>query len=316
VCANNETWYMKRIIAFLSISLLFFTACEQTNDKKDAGKLYIVTTTQMIADAVRNIAGDEAEVISLMGPGVDPHYYKATQGDLEKLTKADIIFYNGLHLEGKMQDVFEKFSKQRMVVAVSKDIAENELIVTSDQGQETIHDPHIWHSVNLWKNVVPVITESLVSKDSENASSYEENGSVFIEKLTNLDETTSAAISQIPKQQRLLITSHDAFNYFGKTYDIEVKGLQGISTVSEIGIKDITQMVDVIIKRKVKAVFVESSVNERNLRAVIEGCQKKNWEVQIGGTLFSDAMGADETPEGTYIGMIKYNTNAIVNALK
>jgi len=307
---------MKRIIAFLSISLLFFTACEQTNDKKDAGKLYIVTTTQMIADAVRNIAGDEAEVISLMGPGVDPHYYKATQGDLEKLTKADIIFYNGLHLEGKMQDVFEKFSKQRMVVAVSKDIAENELIVTSDQGQETIHDPHIWHSVNLWKNVVPVITESLVSKDSENASSYEENGSVFIEKLTNLDETTSAAISQIPKQQRLLITSHDAFNYFGKTYDIEVKGLQGISTVSEIGIKDITQMVDVIIKRKVKAVFVESSVNERNLRAVIEGCQKKNWEVQIGGTLFSDAMGADETPEGTYIGMIKYNTNAIVNALK
>ena len=307
---------MKRIIAFLSISLLFFTACEQTNDKKDAGKLYIVTTTQMIADAVRNIAGDEAEVISLMGPGVDPHYYKATQGDLEKLTKADIIFYNGLHLEGKMQDVFEKFSKQRMVVAVSKDIAENELIVTSDQGQETIHDPHIWHSVNLWKNVVPVITESLVSKDSENASSYEENGSVFIEKLKNLDETTSAAISQIPKQQRLLITSHDAFNYFGKTYDIEVKGLQGISTVSEIGIKDITQMVDVIIKRKVKAVFVESSVNERNLRAVIEGCQKKNWEVQIGGTLFSDAMGADETPEGTYIGMIKYNTNAIVNALK
>jgi len=307
---------MKRIIAFLSISLLFFTACEQTNDKKDADKLYIVTTTQMIADAVRNIAGDEAEVISLMGPGVDPHYYKATQGDLEKLTKADIIFYNGLHLEGKMQDVFEKFSKQKMVVAVSKDIAENELIVTSDQGQETIHDPHIWHSVNLWKNVVPVITESLVSKDSENASSYEENGSVFIEKLKNLDETTSAAISQIPKQQRLLITSHDAFNYFGKTYDIEVKGLQGISTVSEIGIKDITQMVDVIIKRKVKAVFVESSVNERNLRAVIEGCQKKNWEVQIGGTLFSDAMGADETPEGTYIGMIKYNTNAIVNALK
>ena len=307
---------MKRIIAFLSISLLFFTACEQTNDKKDAGKLYIVTTTQMIADAVRNIAGDEAEVISLMGPGVDPHYYKATQGDLEKLTKADIIFYNGLHLEGKMQDVFEKFSKQRMVVAVSKDIAENELIVTSDQGQETIHDPHIWHSVNLWKNVVPVITESLVSKDSENASSYEENGSVFIEKLTNLDETTSAAISQIPKQQRLLITSHDAFNYFGKTYDIEVKGLQGISTVSEIGIKDITEMVDLIIKRKVKAVFVESSVNERNLKAVIEGCKKKDWEVKIGGTLFSDAMGDDDTPEGTYIGMIRHNTNAIVKALK
>lgn len=306
---------MKRLIGVLLFSMLAFTSCEEGGTKQKGDKLYIVTTTQMIADAVRNIAGDKAEVVSLMGPGVDPHFYKATQGDLEKLTKADVIFYNGLHLEGKMQDVFEKFAKKKLVVAVSKDIPKEELIVMSDQGEETIYDPHIWHSVSLWKNVVDVIVNSIYISE-EVQETFVKRGKVYSDSLVVLDRAIAKRIEGIPKQQRLLITSHDAFNYYGKTYDIEVQGLQGISTVAEIGIKDITQMVDLIINRKVKAVFVESSVNERNLKAVIEGCKKKGWDVKIGGTLFSDAMGADDTPEGTYIGMIKHNTNAIVNALK
>ncbi len=307
---------MKQILVFLLCATILLCSCDQGGSKVDGDKLYIVTTTQMIADAVRNIAGDKAEVISLMGPGVDPHYYKATQGDLEKLTKADIIFYNGLHLEGKMQDVFEKFAKKKSVVAVTKDIPKEELIISSDQGEETIYDPHVWHSVLLWKQTLSVISKTLAKKDKVNSNSYELNSSTLFEEMKMLDINTKATISQIPQEQRLLITSHDAFNYYGKTYEIEVQGLQGISTVSEIGIKDITEMVDLIIKRKVKAVFVESSVNERNLKAVIEGCKKKGWEVKIGGTLFSDAMGDDDTPEGTYAGMIKHNTASIVNALK
>lgn len=307
---------MKKLIGILLCALIFTSSCENSGSEKKRDKLYIVTTTQMIADAVRNIAGDKAEVVSLMGPGIDPHFYKATQGDLKKLTDADIIFYNGLHLEGKMQDVFEKFAKKKTVVAVTKDIPKEELLVSSDQGEETVYDPHVWHSVSLWKQILPVISKTLAKKDTKNSTSYELNYSTLFEEMKMLDINTNANISQIPLEQRLLITSHDAFNYYGKTYDIEVKGLQGISTVSEVGIKDITEMVDLIIKRKVKAVFVESSVNERNLKAVIEGCKKKNWDVKIGGTLFSDAMGDDDTPEGTYVGMINYNTSAIVNALK
>lgn len=307
---------MKIIGIVLLASLMFFASCDQSDSQKQNDKLYVVTTTQMIADAVRNIAGDKAEVVSLMGPGIDPHYYKATQGDLKKLTDADIIFYNGLHLEGKMQDVFEKFAKKKTVVAVTKDIPVVELIVSSDQGEEIIYDPHVWHDAGLWSYVAFPIKDALIKSKAEDSLAFQGMAKVFFNDLKYLDEDIRESITSIPKQQRLLITSHDAFNYYGKTYDIEVQGLQGISTVSEIGIKDITEMVDLIIKRKVKAVFVESSVNERNLRAVIEGCKKKGWEVKIGGTLFSDAMGADDTPEGTYVGMIQHNTNAIVNALK
>ena len=308
---------MKRTILFFIATCLLFGSCEQTKSHRDDGKLYIVTTTQMIADAVRNIAGDKAEVVNLMGPGVDPHYYKATQGDLKKLTDADIIFYNGLHLEGKMQDVFEKFAKKKTVVAVTKDIPREELIISSDQGEEIIYDPHVWHSVSLWSMIESPILETVSKELPDHRDLFESNSNRYFGGfLEKRHIYVTKNISTIPKVQRLLITSHDAFNYYGKTYDIEVQGLQGISTVSEIGIKDITEMVDLIIKRKVKAVFVESSVNERNLKAVIEGCKKKGWDVKIGGTLFSDAMGADDTPEGTYIGMIEHNTNAIVNALK
>ena len=306
---------MKKYILLCVLAIGFFS-CENDSPKSESDKIQIVTTTQMIADAVRNIAGDKADVISLMGPGIDPHYYKATQGDLQKLNNADIIFYNGLHLEGKMQDVFERYAKKKPVVAVSKDVPKDMLIVSSDQGEETIYDPHIWHSIEHWQFVPKVIEDALAKFSPENKVFFERNTDTVRMDLINLNIQIGKQIATIPKQQRLLITSHDAFNYYGQTYGIEVKGLQGISTVSEIGIRDITEMVDLLIKRNVKAVFVESSVNEKNLKAVIEGCKKKGHDVKIGGTLFSDAMGADNSPEGKYIGMIKFNTKTIVEALK
>ncbi len=306
---------MKQIF-FLLIASICLISCAH-DEVAHNGKIKIVTTTQMIKDVVENIGGDKVEVISLMGPGVDPHLYKATQGDLEKLSNADIIFYNGLHLEGKMQNVFERMSKTKSVVAVAQDIKEDDLILLAQKGDEVVHDPHIWHSVGLWSNVIFPIKNTLIEfdKDSTNRIGYEVMAKMYWNDLKYLDDETRATIAKIPKEQRLLITSHDAFNYYGRDYDIEVKGLQGISTVAEVGIKDVTEMVDLLVKRKVKAVFVESSVPKKPLEAVIQGCKQKGHAITIGGTLYSDAMGNNDTEEGTYIGMIKYNTNTIYKAL-
>lgn len=306
---------MKNLILCL-LSLYLFAGCKTDTASRINEKLTIVTTTQMIADVVKNIAGDKAEVVSLMGPGIDPHFYKATQGDLVKLNKADVIFYNGLHLEGKMQDVFESYAKQKNVVAVSAAIPRENLIISSHQGNEIIYDPHIWHAVDLWLYTPKTIANTLAQVDSVNADFYRRKELVYKEKMKVVHKRIALKIDSIPPQQRLLITSHDAFHYYGRTYDIEFKGLQGISTVSEIGLKDITAMVELIISRKVKAVFVESSVNEKNLKAVIEGCKQKGHQVTIGGTLYSDAMGAENTAEGTYLGMIQYNTQKILEALR
>ncbi len=305
---------MKQIFLLLIASICLVSCAH--DEVAHNGKIKIVTTTQMIKDVVENIGGDKVEVISLMGPGVDPHLYKATQGDLEKLSHADIIFYNGLHLEGKMQNVFERMSKTKSVVAVAQDIKEDDLILLAKKGNEVVHDPHIWHSVALWKQVLFPIQKTLSEFDNSNNDYFEANEKELSGQLQNLNNEIKETIAKIPKEQRLLITSHDAFNYYGRDYDIEVKGLQGISTVAEVGIKDVTEMVDLLVKRKVKAVFVESSVPKKPLEAVIQGCKQKGHAITIGGTLYSDAMGNDDTEEGTYIGMIKYNTNTIYEALK
>jgi len=254
----------------------------------------------------------------LMGSGVDPHLYKATQGDLQKLMDADVIFYNGLHLEGKMQSIFEKMARQKKVIPVAESIDENRLIVTfegENNGVKTF-DPHIWFSVPLWTDAVVYMGERMQQIDSENAKTYQANLQSYLTKLEELHQTTEKAIASIPENQRLLITSHDAFGYFGKTYGMEVKGLQGISTVTEFGLRDVTQMVDLIVERKIKAIFVESSVASKPLEAVVAGCKERGHEVKIGGTLFSDAMGAEGTKEGTYLGMVEHNVESIVEALK
>jgi manganese/zinc/iron transport system substrate-binding protein len=267
----------------------------------------------MIADAVHNVGGDKVKIVALMGPGVDPHLYKATHGDLEKITSADVIFYNGLHLEGKMGEVLQKSSRTKPVVAVAEEIPEASL--RTIPGFEA-HDPHIWFDVNLWKHAVSTIEKTLVKLDSVNANTYRNNAEAYIKRLDSLHHAVAAFIKEIPEKQRVLITAHDAFGYFGDAYGIEVRGLQGISTVSEFGLRDVTELVNFIIENKIKAIFVETSVSQKSIQAVVEGCSQKGWKIRIGGSLFSDAMGEPGTPSGTYIGMVDANVRTITEALK
>ncbi len=292
--------------------LLVAASCssvESTNDKP-----MIVTTTGMIKDAVVNVVGDKADVIALMGPGVDPHLYKATQGDLQKLSTADVIFYNGLHLEGKMGEVLGKLGRQKPVIAVAAKI-DTSLLHKVPQFNNN-YDPHIWFDVKLWQKAVSEVGRFMMEYDPPNAQKYQSNTESYLTKLDSLDNLVKADISTIPSEQRVLITAHDAFGYYGKAYSIEVKGLQGISTISEYGLRDVSDLVKFIINHQIKAVFVETSVSEKAINAVVEGCRSKSFDVKIGGNLFSDAMGKEGTPEGTYIGMVTANTETIVSALK
>lgn len=316
--------YTKIILTAITISIFWLTCSntntqnnKQQNDAANDKSLYIVTTTGMLQDAVRNIVQDKATVDALMGPGVDPHLYKATQSDLNKLTKADVIVYNGLYLEGKMEEILKKISKQKTVIAAAEGIPIERLIpLVENDNSHALYDPHVWFDVTLWAALIKNLTRELQATDSLNAKFYSTNTKAYLQQLQNLHAEAVSKFAEIPTQQRLLITSHDAFHYMGKAYNIEVKGLQGISTITEFGLKDVTDMVDLLIKRNIKAVFIESSVPQKPLEAVIEGCKQKGHTVSIGGTLYSDAMGKQGTTEGTYIGMVQHNINTIVKALK
>jgi manganese/zinc/iron transport system substrate-binding protein len=306
----NNNWK----IILLALLIALNTACNSTSDKANGGKLSIVTTTGMIADIAKNIGQDSINVTALMGPGVDPHLYKATQGDLGRLRGADIILYNGLHLEGKMGEVFEKLERIKTVIPISRNIPQERL--RRDTVFQGAIDPHIWFDVSLWIKAAEEVTAVLKKEDVDNAPFYEVNSRNYIAELKILHNWVMTQVATIPDEFRILITAHDAFSYFGLAYNMRVRGLQGISTLSEFGLKDRVDLVNYIVEKKIKAVFVETSVSEKNINAIIEGCQKKGHDVKIGGYLFSDAMGADGTPEGTYQGMVRKNVNTIVNALK
>ena len=305
-----------RLYFFIAVlANLLLVSCKQETSIGD-DKLQIVATTGMIGDAVAMIAGDKAEVTVLMGPGVDPHLYKATQGDLNALRSGDIIFYNGLHLEGKMQEVFDRLATTKKVFPVAAGIPESKLRTVAQVNGISTHDPHIWFDVQLWMLAVAEIGKQLSASDPTNAAFYATQTTKYLEQLAALDVFVKEKMSAIPETHRTLITSHDAFGYFGAAYGIRVKGLQGISTAAEFGLKDITDMVNMIIAEDIKAVFVESSVSEKSIQAVIEGCHQKNHNIKAGGTLYSDAMGAAGTPEGNYIGMVTHNVEVIYAALK
>ena len=323
----NKKYFSKlSFLAFLFVLLTCFAACngDKTAEKTDNQantdkKIKIVATTSMLEDAVKNVVQDKADIQSLMGAGVDPHLYKATQSDLGKLSKADIIFYHGLYFEGKMEDILLKMAKNKTVVATADGIDKTKLLHSVEKDPENPnhnYDPHVWFDVTIWMQNVEKITVTMMEKDPENASFYRKNAAAYLTKLEELHEKCKEQINTIPKKPKLMITSHDAFEYFSKAYDIEVKGLQGISTVAEYGLKDITNMVDLIVERGVKAVFIESSMSSKSLEAVIAGCKQKGHEVKIAGTLFADGIGEEGTPEGTYIGMIEYNIKTISEALK
>jgi len=274
----------------------------------------VTATIGMITDVAQTIGGEHVEVRGLMGPGVDPHLYKATQGDLEKLTSADLILYNGLHLEGKMADVLVQMAQRVRTVQVTDSIP-HELLREPPEfaGQ---YDPHVWFDVQLWSRAADRIAEALIEADPENGAEYRQNADAYLVQLKELDAYARERIAIIPKEQRVLVTAHDAFGYFGRAYDIEVMGLQGISTAAEYGLQDLTNLVDVIVNRKVKAVFVESSISPKSIEALVRGVEDKGGVVVIGGQLYSDAMGEAGTPDGTYIGMVRHNVDTIVGALK
>ena len=302
-------------MARIWILLVVFLAVGCAEEKRPSdGKLSIVCTTGMVGDLVTTIAGNAANVVSLMGPGVDPHYYKASKGDVERLASADAIFYNGLFLEGKMQEIFERMQKSKKVVAVTRDIPPERLLQPDDY--EGAHDPHVWFDVSLWKEAVGPVVATLSELRPELYGDFKVRGEAYRARLDTLHNWVKSEIQSIPDEGRVLVTAHDAFGYYGAAYEINVVGLQGISTVSEYGVTDVIRLVDLIVDSKVKAIFVESSVPERSIQAVLEGCRSRGADVRIGGTLYSDAMGGPESGADTYVGMVESNTRTIVEALR
>ncbi len=302
---------MQRYLYITIICLTFFN-CK--NEKKTNEKLNVVTTTTMITDLIKNIGGEHINLQGLMGSGVDPHLYKASEGDVTKLANADIIFYNGLHLEGKLVEVFEKM-KNKKTIAISDVLDKNTLI--GSEYFASNYDPHIWFNVDYWIKATEYVTEILVDAIPDKKAVFESNRANYIKNLGALKASVHSIIkASLPKEKRILVTAHDAFNYFGRSFGFEVVGLQGLSTATEAGVQDVQKLSAFIIEKNVKAIFVESSVPKRTIEALQAAVNSKGHDVTIGGSLYSDALGNAGTKEGTYIGMFEYNVNTIVNALK
>jgi manganese/zinc/iron transport system substrate-binding protein len=274
--------------------------------------IHVGATVGMVADIVREVAGDKADVTNIIGSGVDPHVYSPTRSDVAVLLKSDIIFYSGLLLEGQMTDILAKISRKRPVYAVTELLGDDYLLRDAQTGH---HDPHVWMDVKGWIKAVEEVSNALAEFDPAGADEYRKNADAYQSRLERLDAYARTAIDSIPENQRVLVTAHDAFNYMGRAYGIEVKGIQGISTESEAGLKDINSLVDLLVNRRIPAVFVETSVSDKNVKALIEGASARGHRVSIGGNLFSDAMGPPGTYEGTYEGMIDHNITVIAKAL-
>lgn len=301
------------VLAGLLSSLLVFAACsdEEKDDGNADGKIDVVTTIAQIAEPISIIGGDHVAVESLMGPGVDPHLYKATQGDIKKLEGSDIVFYSGLNLEGNMTEAFTRIGSKKPVLGISESIPTEKLLTDEDGAI----DPHVWFDIELWKTSLDAATEELKKFAPEYADEFDTNKKSYFKELDELLAESKDKLAQIPDGKRVLVTAHDAFGYFGRAYNIEVVGLQGLSTEDEIGITDIDDTINILMEYKIPAVFVESSINQNSIKAVIEGAGKQGLDVKLGGELYSDAMGDAGTEEGTYIGMYKHNVNTVHKAL-
>jgi len=284
------------------------------HDYKFAGQhpIRVLCTIGMVADLAINIGGEHVAVTSLMGAGVDPHLYKASPADVSQLNRADIIFYSGLHLEGKLGELLERMSERKPTIAAAERIAGEKLL----HDEHGARDPHVWFDVSLWSEAASAVADALSEFDPPHAAEYQASVKAYQEKLAGLHRYAQEQLTFVPAERRVLVTAHDAFRYFGRAYGIEVRGIQGISTDSEASSREVTELVAFLVERKIKAVFVETSVADQNIRALLEGCQARGHGVVIGGTLFSDAMGEAGKPEGTYEGMVRHNVDTIVKALK
>jgi manganese/zinc/iron transport system substrate-binding protein len=277
--------------------------------------LKVVATTTIVGDLVRTIGGEDIQVEALMGPGVDPHLYKASAGDVRRMSSADAIFYSGLHLEGKMTDVLEGMNERGVrTVAVAECIPEDRLIPL--RGYENLHDPHVWFDVELWSETVGCVSRALTELNPAGAEAYAAKANAYLDELGALDLWVRQRAAELPPDGRVLVTAHDAFAYFGRAYGFEVRGLLGVSTASETGTADVQQLAEFIVERRIPAVFVETSVPPRYVEALQEAVGARGFAVEIGGSLYSDSLGNPETPAGNYVGTVRANVDTIAGALR
>ncbi|MFW6336386.1 MAG: metal ABC transporter solute-binding protein, Zn/Mn family [Phycisphaeraceae bacterium] len=311
------------VLGAVLVSVLALPGCDrgaQTNASAptsagpDDRPYTIVTTTGMIADIAKQVAGEHAEVSNLIGEGVDPHLFTPTRSDVIALQNADVVLYNGLMLEGKMADVLVRLAgKGKPVIPVAERLRDREDYVITTE--EEYFDPHVWMDVRGWMTAVELIADELGEYDPDHAEDYQTNAEDYLDRLEELDAYVRNVIGSIPETSRVLVTAHDAFGYMGRAYDLEVRGIQGLSTESEAGVRDVRELVDLLVDRDIAAVFVETSVADDNVKALIEGAAARGHKVRIGGELFSDAMGEAGTYRGTYLGMLDHNATTIARAL-
>jgi manganese/zinc/iron transport system substrate-binding protein len=293
---------------------LLWSGCAASSSADDDGTLQVVTTTNILGDLVRQIAGDRVALTTLMGPGVDPHLYKASEGDIQRMATADWVLYNGLHLEGKMTEIFPEMERRGIAATAAAETLPDSVLIPSSE-YASAFDPHVWFDVALWQRVAATVGAELARLDTAHAEAYQRRTEAYVQRLDSLDRYAVAQMQRIPEPQRVLITSHDAFRYLGRAYAIEVRGLQGISTTSEAGTRDVQNLAGFVAERRIPALFVETSVSPRGIRAVQEAVEARGFSVRVGGTLYGDALGDPGTPAGTYTGAVRHNVDTIVQGL-
>ncbi|MFN8466105.1 MAG: zinc ABC transporter substrate-binding protein [Caldilineaceae bacterium] len=305
------------VMALLAASVFVMAACGGAAEASGSGgadKLQIVTTTGQIGDIARHVGGEFVEVTALMGPGVDPHLYVASEGDVDRLVKADVILYNGLFLEAQMADVLRQIGERKPAIPVAEHIDPARLLPWANYADE--YDPHVWFDVTLWMKAVEAVRDALSDADPDHAATYKANADAYLKELAELDAYVKEQAATVPAEQRVLVTAHDAFHYFGRAYGFDVKGLQGISTASEAGTADVRELADFIAEHKIPAIFIETSVPVRNVEALQAAVRDRGGDVAIGGQLYSDALGSPDGDAGTYVGMVRHNIDTIVKALR
>ncbi|MEM8873763.1 MAG: zinc ABC transporter substrate-binding protein [Planctomycetota bacterium] len=300
----NQPWVWK--VLGLVVFLAGMIGCNGDEQASDDGKYTIVATVGMVGDIARNVAGEHAHVTVLMGEGTDPHLYRATSDDAKALKNADVVFYNGLLLEGKMAELLEQAAGDKPTIAVAEVVSEDRLLGD---------DPHIWMDPQLWTAAIDAVEATLIAHDASNTDAYRANAEAYRAEVAALGEYGTRTLATIPTDRRIMITSHDAFQYFGRAFDLEVRGVQGLSTESEAGLQQVNALVDLIVEQQIQAVFVETSVPQKSIEALINGAKSRGHDVVIGGSLFSDAMGSASTYEGTYVGMLDHNITTVTRAL-
>ncbi len=309
---RRACWILTGLLCF---ALFTYVGCESMSSSAPVAaktRWQVACTTGMVADVVREVGGVHVEINQLMGEGVDPHLYKASPGDVRILETADLICYSGLHLEGKLADTLSRLGGRKLTCALAENLPKDRLLST----EGSFPDPHVWFDVSLWLETIEPVRAALEKLDPAHATEFAERAARYRQELQDLHVECKAKLASIPKARRVLVTAHDAFRYFGRAYDIEVKAIQGISTEGEAGVKQINELVTFIATHQIKSVFTESSISERNMQSLIEGCGQRGHQVARGGELFSDAMGKAGTPEGTYIGMVRHNVEKIAAGLK